>query len=117
MVALCYLPAAIGVVLYSQAVGVNLLIGFVCFILGIVLTVSSPDMKQFKRMNIHLFLGTIIGHVASGILFLLTISDDSESVIIFEGIVILAVIMYILMFVTEYFIKRLMLKDKRLQHK
>ena len=40
------------------------------------------------------------------------ISDDSESVIIFEGIVFIAVIMYIFMFVIEYFIKRSQLKNE-----
>lgn len=58
-------------------------------------------------------MGTIIGQILSGALFLLKISNDSESVIIIEGIVIIAVIMYIFMFVIEYFIKRSMLKKKQ----
>ena len=35
MIVLCYLPALIGVVMYEQAMAVNLFIGFVCFIMGV----------------------------------------------------------------------------------
>lgn len=42
---LCYIPVFIGVIMYSQAVLVNLLIGFVCFITGIYITASAADMK------------------------------------------------------------------------
>ena len=109
----CYLPILIGASMYEEAVLVNLFIGFVCFIMGIVITISASDMKQFKMLHLHLFLGTILGQIVSGYLFVVRVSSDSESIIIIEGIVILAVIMYIFMYVIEYFIKRSILKNKK----
>lgn len=109
---ICLVPIPLALNFYSEAVAVQMGIGFISFIAGLLILVLQKNIKEFKLLSLVQFIGKMSGNVLTGYLYLKNVSDDGESAAVFEVIAIGAAIVFIIQFVIGYIISKQLKRNK-----
>lgn len=106
LIIMCFLPILMGAALYKVAVAVQMGMGFVSFLAGVLILIFQKDIKEFKSLSMFQFIGKMIGHALAGILYLRNVSGDEASQAIFTAMALGAAIVFLIQFVIGYFISK-----------
>lgn len=106
----CYIPILVGLVFAGQIGLAQIAAGVSCYLAGILVFLLSDDIKQFKKLSGHQFIGIALADIISVLFYVSERSDDVATVIICFFIVVFGVAVCLAQYVVDYLIYKFLRK-------